>query len=315
MRQTQPSLDLLIALDALLEEGSVSAAARRLHLSEPAMSRTLGRIRRAMGDPVLVRSGRQMVPTPRALAVHGEVRALVEAARRVLTPQEEPDPATLERRFVIMASDAMITALSVPLLTEVRAAAPGVRFHFIPEGHEDEPALRRGSADLVLAAIADPEPETRVEPLLVDRPVGVVRPGHPLLDGPVTPERLAAAEHVIASRRGRGAGPVDELLAAMGLSRRVAGSVPTFGAMLLAVRESELVGLTAERLTRPMYEALGLVTFPLPFELPEMTLSQAWHPRHDADPGHAWLRAQVRNVVGAAFPETSGNAAPDDRKA
>ncbi|NJP90681.1 LysR family transcriptional regulator [Nonomuraea sp. FMUSA5-5] len=298
MRQTQPSFDLLIALDVLLEEGSVSAAARRLHLSEPAMSRTLGRIRAAMGDPVLVRSGRQMVPTPRALAVRGEVRALVEAARKVFTPPGELDPATLERRFVILASDVVITAVSVPLLTEVSRSAPGVRLHFVPEGHGDAQALRDGSADLEVTGMEDPAPEIRVEPLTEDRGIGVVRPGHPILDGgPVTAARFAAFEHVIATRRGRTAGPVDELLAGMGLARRVAGSLPTFGAMLLAVRESGLVGMTPERLTRPMYEALGLVTFAVPLELPPMTISMGWHPRYDADPAHAWLRERVREAL------------------
>ncbi|GAA2211213.1 LysR family transcriptional regulator [Nonomuraea monospora] len=308
MRQTQPSLDLLIALDALLEEGSVSAAARRLHLSEPAMSRTLGRIRKAMGDPVLVRSGRQMVPTPRALAVQSEVRTLVEAARKVFTPPGEPDPATLERRFVILASDAVITAVSVPLLTEVSRSAPGVRLHFIPEGHGDEQALRDGSADLEVTVIEDPAPEIRTEPLTTDRAIGVVRPGHPILDGgPVTAARFAAYEHVIATRRGRTSGPVDALLSAQGLTRRVAGSVPTFGAMLLAVRASGLVGMTPQALTRPMYEALGLVTFALPFELPEMTISQAWHARYDADPAHAWLRERVR----AALDPAAAGHTPD----
>ena len=298
MRQTQPSLDLLIALDVLLEEGSVSAAAQRLHLSEPAMSRTLGRIRKAMGDPVLVRSGRQMVPTPRALAVRDEVRALVEAARKVFTPPGRLDPATLVRRFTILASDAVITAMSVALLTEAATSAPGVRFHFIPEGYGDAQALRDGSADLEVTVISDPAPETRVEPIVTDRAVGVVRPGHPLLDGPVTAERLAAAEHVIATRRGRDEGPVDEILAGMGLARRIAGSVPTFEASLLVVRRSDLVGMTPERLTRPLVEALGLATFPIPFALPEMTLSQAWHPRYDVDPAHVWLRELVREVLG-----------------
>ncbi|GAA3555223.1 LysR family transcriptional regulator [Nonomuraea rosea] len=298
MRQTQPSMDLLIALDVLLEEASVSAAARRLSLSEPAMSRTLGRIRKAMGDPVLVRSGRHMVPTPRALAVQAEVRALVEAARKVFTPPGALDPAALTRRFVVLASDAVITAVSLPLLAEAARSAPGVSFSFIPEGPGDSSALRDGSADLEVTVIADPAPETRVEPLTTDRLVGVVRPGHPLLGEPVTAARLTAFEHVIATRRGRTSGPVDEVLAGMGLARRVAGTVPTFGASLLAVRQSDLVGMTPERLTRPMVEALGLETFPIPFELPEMTLSQAWHPRYDADPAHAWLREQVRGALG-----------------
>ncbi|MFD9941880.1 LysR family transcriptional regulator [Nonomuraea sp. NPDC059023] len=296
MRQTQPSLDLLIALDVLLDEGSVSGAARRLHLSEPAMSRTLGRIRVAMGDPILVRSGQRMVPTPRALAVRAEVRAVVEAARRVFTPPGEPDPATLVRDFVVRASDAVIQAAAAPLLTELAVTAPGVRLRFIPEGPGDQRVLREGLADLEVTVITDPEPETLVEPLVRDRPVGVVRAGHPLLDGPVTPERYAAAEHVIASRRGRTRGPIDDALAAVGLSRRVRGTVPTFIASLLLTRETDLVGMAGEWQVRSAVELLGLVTFPIPVDLPPIELSQAWHPRHDADPAHAWLRARMRAV-------------------
>lgn len=298
MRQTQPSLDLLIALDVLLDEGSVSGAAQRLHLSEPAMSRTLGRIRAAMGDPVLVRSGRQMVATPRALAVQGEVRALVEAARRVFTPPEEPDPATLVREFVVLASDPVVQGVAAPLLTELARSAPGVTLRFIPEGPGDQRALREGLADLEVTVIGEPAPETLVEPLLADQPMGVVRAGHPLLDGPVTVERFAAAEHVIASRRGRTRGPIDDALAELGLSRRVAGTVPTFTTSLLLVRETELVGLAGEWLSRAAVTALGLVTFPIPLELPPLEISQAWHPRLDGDPGHAWLRGMVREVFG-----------------
>ncbi|MFI9552593.1 LysR family transcriptional regulator [Nonomuraea endophytica] len=296
MRQTQPSLDLLIALDVLLDEGSVSGAARRLHLSEPAMSRTLGRIRVAMGDPILVRSGQRMVPTPRALAMRGEVRAVVEAARRVFTPTAEPDPATLVRDFVVQASDAVIQAAAAPLLTELAVSAPGVRLRFIPEGSGDQRVLREGLADLEVTVINDPEPETLVEPLVSDRPVGVVRAGHPLLDGPITAERFAAADHVIASRRGRTRGPIDDALAALGLSRRVRGTVPTFTASLLLTQETDLVGMAGEWQVRSAVELLGLVTFPIPVELPPIELSQAWHPRHDADPAHAWLRARMRAV-------------------
>lgn len=297
MRQTQPSLDLLIALDALLEEGSVSGAALRLHLSEPAMSRTLGRIRRAMGDPILVRSGRQMVPTPRALAVRTEVRSLVEAARRVFMSPDEPDPATLVREFVVMASDPVIASISTPLLTETARSAPGVTLRFIPEGHGDLRALREGEADLQVTVIEDPAPETRVELLLTDQAVGVVRPGHPLLQGAMTPERYAAAEHVIASRRGRTSGPIDQALAALGLRRRVVGTVPTFTAALLVAGSSDLVAMAGEAwLSHSAVVALGLAPFPIPLELPPLRVSQAWHPRHDADPGHAWLREQVRQV-------------------
>ncbi|WP_157251641.1 LysR family transcriptional regulator [Nonomuraea typhae] len=315
MRQTQPSLDLLIALDVLLDEGSVSGAAHRLHLSEPAMSRTLGRIRKAMGDPILVRSGQRMVPTPRALAVRAEVRALVEGARRVFTPPGAPDPATLVREFVILASDPVIMAAAAPLLTELAATAPGVRLRFISEGPGDQLALRDGLAELEVTIISDPAPETLVEPLASRAPLGVVRAGHPLLDGPVTPERFAAFDHVIASRKGRTRGPIDDALAALGLARRVGGTVPTFSTSLLVVRETDLVGMAAAWMVGPTLDALGLVTFPLPLELPPLVLSQAWHPRHDVDPAHAWLRERVRAVFAGGEEEpvrhlTHGPASP-----
>ncbi|MEU7891559.1 LysR family transcriptional regulator [Nonomuraea sp. NPDC049152] len=296
MRQAQPSLDLLIALDTLLEEGSVSGAALRLHLSEPAMSRTLGRIRRAMGDPILVRSGRGMVPTPRALAVQAEVRSLVEAARRVFASPAEPDLATLRRDFAILASDAVIAAIAAPLLTSTVRQAPGVTLRFVPEGPTDVRALRDGLADLEVTVIHDAAPETRVEPLATDRLVGLVRAGHPLLDGPITPERYAAADHLLVSRRGRLAGPIDKALAELGLWRRVVGTVPAFTQSLVVLRDSDLVGMVGAWQAPEAVTALGLVTFEIPLELPALEISQAWHPRHDADAAHAWLRGAVRRV-------------------
>ncbi|WP_431893097.1 LysR family transcriptional regulator [Nonomuraea sp. bgisy101] len=296
MRQTQPSLDLLIALDALLEEGSVSGAALRLRLSEPAMSRTLGRIRRAMGDPILVRSGRAMVPTPRALAVQAEVRSLVEAARRVFASPAEPDLATLRRDFAILASDAVIAAIAAPLLTRTVRQAPGVTLRFVPEGQTDVRALRDGLADLEVTVIQDAAPETRVELLAVDRPVGLVRAGHPLLEGPITPERYADADHLLVTRRGRLAGPIDRALGELGLRRRVVGTVPAFTQSLIVLRETDLVGMVGAWQAPEAVAALGLVTFEIPLELPTMEISQAWHPRHDADAAHAWLRATVRQV-------------------
>ncbi|WP_214326599.1 LysR family transcriptional regulator [Nonomuraea sediminis] len=300
MHQTQPSLDLLTALDVLLEEGSVSGAAARLHLSEPAMSRTLGRIRKAMGDPILVRSGRRMVPTPRALAVQGEVRALVEAARRVFVSPAEPDPATLVREFVIMASDPVTAAIGAPLLAEVARQAPGVTLRFVPEGPGELRPLREGVADLQVTVLDEPDPGSHVESLITDQPVAVVRPGHPLLDGEVTPARFAAADHVVTSRRGRTCGPIDHALAALGLRRRVVGSMPTFTAAMFVVLASDLVGMAGgDWLMCGAIETLGLVSFPIPLDLPPIRISQAWHARYDADPAHAWLRAQVRDAFHA----------------
>ncbi|MEU9408619.1 LysR family transcriptional regulator [Streptomyces sp. NPDC048281] len=298
-------LNLLVALDVLLEEQSVQGAARRLHLSEPAMSRTLGRIRRALGDPVLVRAGREMVPTPRALAVRAEVSAVVERARALFTPGRETDLRTVSRTFTIIGSDAIAGAQAAALFARAAAEAPGIRLRFLAEAHVDLPYLRQGTADLEVGAIDTTAPEVRVEQLQEDRMLGVARPGHPLLTGALTPERYATeAGHLNVSRRGRLHGPVDAALAELGLERHVVGTVGTFPASLFVLRDSDLVGLISTWGV-PLATTLGLATFEVPLPLPPIPLGLAWHPRHDADPAHAWLRGCVRELVAARSPVTS----------
>ncbi|TGN81224.1 LysR family transcriptional regulator [Streptomyces bauhiniae] len=290
-------LNLLLALDVLLEEQSVRGAARRLHLSEPAMSRTLGRIRKALGDPVLVRAGRQMVPTPHALAVRAEVSAVVERARALFAPGRDTDPRTMTRTFTILGHDATAATLGAPLLTRTAREAPGIRLRFLSESPVDAPFLRQGTADLEIGVVDTTAPEVRVETLYEDRMLGVVRAGHPLLDDELTPERFASeAGHLSVSRRGRLRGPIDDALAALGLTRQVVGSVGTYPASLFVLRDTDLVGIVS-RGSRPLAETLGLVTFPIPLPLPPLEVGLAWHPRHDADPAHAWLRATVKELM------------------
>ncbi|RKN37064.1 LysR family transcriptional regulator [Streptomyces hoynatensis] len=305
MHSTQlPRLDLnlLIALDALLEEESVTEAARRLHLSSPAMSRTLGRIRKALGDQVLVRSGRVMVPTPRALALRGEVRELLERAQALFRPPAEPDPATLERTFTLLADDALLTAFGMPLLALLGERAPGVTLRLLPEGPENSRALRSTRVDLEIGVPGETAPETRVAPLFTDENIGVARRDHPLFSGEITPGRYAAADHVTASRRGRLHGPIDEALAGLGLRRRVVASLPTHSAALLVAAGSDLVARTGRRLAGPVIERLGLRTFEIPLPLPPLPVAQSWHPRFDGDPAHRWLRATVREVASGLRP-------------
>ncbi|GAA2124035.1 LysR family transcriptional regulator [Actinomadura napierensis] len=295
--QSRLDLNLLVALDALLEEGSVTGAAERLPLSGPAMSRTLGRIRKALGDPVLVRSGRGMVPTPRALAMRAEVHELVQRAYTLFSEDDDFSPSMLEGTFTLQAEEGTISVLSGPLLERMARDAPGVTLRFLGEGPRDTHLLRRASTDLEIGVITDVAPDTRVEPLLDDRFCSVVRPGHPLAGREVTLDAWCATTQLTNTRRGRLAGPIDELLAGMGRSRRIAGTVPTVAAALLVVRETDLMGFAAERLHRPLVERLGLVWVPIPFPMPPLNLSLAWHARYDADPAHAWLRRCVRETV------------------
>ena len=238
-------LNLLVTLDALLEEGSVTGAAERLRLSAPAVSRTLGRIRAVLGDAVLVRAGRNLVPTPYALELRPRVRVLVEQARAVLAPQPAADPAEVTRRFTLQADEMILTAFAAQLIGTVSRQAPGVVLRFLPEASEETPALRDGRLDLEIGVLARPEPEILVEPLGGTRLVGVARPGHPVLEAVGQGKRalaraFAAADHIGVSRKGRVHGPVDERLAELGLRRRVVATLSSYTAALFLCRETDL---------------------------------------------------------------------------
>lgn len=295
--ESKLDLNLLTALHALVEHGSVTGAAEHLHTSPPAMSRTLARLRRALGDPVLVRAGRGMVPTPRAVQLLPRVRALLDEASALFVPAVPVDPAALRREFAVQVGDMVFSGIGERLLRRVREVAPGVTLRFMAESHEDTPSLRDGSVDLELGRINVREPEIELEPLLTENGVGVLRAGHPLADGPVDLARFAAADHISVSRRGRLRGPIDELLAGHGLRRRVVACTPTLAGALFLIGQSDLVGLAPRRLGAAAVHALGLDTFEIPLELPPTEISMAWHPRHSADPEHTWLRDQVRDVV------------------
>ncbi|POM23719.1 Nodulation protein D 2 [Actinomadura rubteroloni] len=304
--QSRLDFNLLVALDVLLEEESVTGAAARLHLSGPAMSRTLGRIRRALGDPVLVRSGRGMVPTPRALAMRAEVRDVVRRAAGIFGSDERVDPGTLEASFTVQAEEGTIAVVAGPLLERLAREAPGVTLRFLGEGPRDTHRLRRDTVDLEVGVI-NGTPETSTRPLLEERFVAVMRPGHPLAgDAPLT--AWAAAAQLATSRRGRTHGPIDDALAAEGLRRRLVCSVPDAHTALAVVAGSDLVAFALERLHRRLVDRLGLVAVVPPLELPPCVLEMAWHVRYDADAAHAWLRGIVRDAVLDA-----AGVAPDGR--
>jgi DNA-binding transcriptional LysR family regulator len=294
-------LNLLVALDALLEENSVAAAADRLHLSPPAMSRTLSRIRRATGDEILVRTGRTMTPTPRALELREETRELVRRAAAVLTPVQELDLDSLERTFTVRCHDALVFALASTLTAAIEQAAPGVRIRFLGEPSGDVADLARGHTDLEIGATEPTRPEIAAETLGVDRLVLACGPNHPLADGDLTPERFAAADHVKVSRRGRLRDAVDDRLAELGLHRRVVAALPITGPALELAATGSVVAVLPKLVCRSASTRLALCVRPLPFELPAVPLIVAWHHRYDGDHAHAWLRGQVRESVRAAL--------------
>lgn len=291
----RPDLNMLFTLDALLREGSVAGAARRLQLSPSAMSRALARVREAIGDPLLVRAGRRLVPTPRALQLREDVAALVGAAEAALAPAAPLDIGALERTFTLRNREGFVETFGAAIVARAAREAPRVRLRFVPKPDRASGPLRDAEVDLETGVVAENTgPELRSQALFRDRLVGVVRMGHPLCNGEVTAERYAALGHIQVSRRGLEAGPVDEALRNLGLERRIAAVVSAFPEAVALARGTELIATVPDVHVGPRTD--DTVSFRLPFALPELTISLMWHPRLDADAGHQWLRTCAREA-------------------
>lgn len=292
-----PDFNLLVTLDVLLSEGSVARAARRLRLSPSAMSRALARLREATGDPLLVRAGRALVPTPRALELRMQVGELVEGASAVLRPAAKLDLATLERRFTLRTSEGFVETFAPRLLAQINEAAPGVTLQFVAKPDKESAPLREGGVDIETGVIDETTaPEMRAAPLFEDRWVGVVAEGHAFAKGKVTAARYASARHVHIVRRGLHSGDIEDAARAANIERKVAIVVHGFAAALALARQTEFVATVPERHTAGLRHRMHV--FPLPFEMAPFQISMLWHPRMDGDLAHRWLRSQIRSVCG-----------------
>ncbi|MGK4438186.1 LysR family transcriptional regulator [Yersinia proxima] len=294
---TKPDLNLLITLNVLLAEGSVVRAAQRLGLSPSAMSRALARLRQTTGDPLLVRAGRALVPTPRALELREQVSQLVEGATAVLRPAEKLNLAQLARVFTLRTSDGFVENFGTALLARVKQDATGVQLRFMQKMNKDSALLRDGIVDLETGVVgATASPELRTRGLFRDHFIGVVREGHPLCEGEISPERYASQGHIMISRRQGHKGPVDDALQLVGLERNGMTYVDGISTALALVKGSDLVATVPERHTQNLRS--GLFSFSLPITSPVIMVSMLWHPRMEADPAHRWLRQCVLDVCG-----------------
>jgi DNA-binding transcriptional LysR family regulator len=302
-----PDLNLLIALDILLEEQSVAAAARRLNLSAPAMSRTLSRIRATVGDPILVRAGRKLVPTARALELRELVRKTSESAVGLLQPGAIERLEQLERQFTIRTNDVFAAAYGGRLLTALRTKAPGVSLRLRAETDQDDEALREGRIDLWVGSSTALDPEVRVQTLFHSHFLALADQDHPIFRGEITAERFAAYEHINISRRGVNAGPIDAGLMDLGLRRTIAMVAPTFVTGMFALPGSKLIMPTPNHMVWSLAALNSRIkTFQIPLKLEHYPVRQAWHPRVDNDAVHRWLRTTVVEVC----KEQPSNLAP-----
>lgn len=300
-------LNLLTALDVLLEERSVTQAARRLGLSASAMSRTLSRLRLATGDQLLVLAGRRLVPTPYAEQLGERVHELARSAKAVLQPAKGTlDLATLERTFTIRANDGFVELIGASLMAVIAETAPHVRIQFVPKPDKDARPLREGVIDLEVGVLGTTAPELRTRLLFRDRFVGICRTGHPLLTR-VTAKRYAGHQHVVVSRKRQFTGPVDDALERLGLRRSIAMVVLTYASAMRIVGHSDLLGLVpysylGSALPGSGTDGAGVQHFELPVRTPQINVSAIWHPRLHADPAHRWLRDSIVAICRNAFP-------------
>lgn len=286
-------LNLLLALDALLEARGVSQAARRLGLSQPATSHALARLREALGDPLLVRDGAGMAPTPRALALQGPLRAALVDLGRLLAEAGGFDPAVSRRRFTLACPD--ILAPLVPELLAALAEAPGVDLELGPEGAE---------ADLTLGSLLVADPRLRGRVLGRARWAVAMRPGHPALERPWSVEAWLAWPHVVVRTPAPGPGLVEQSLTEAGHSRRVGLYAPSFLLAAAVVARTDLLFTAPEAVLRRLEPPLAVR--PPPLSLPDVPVAATWPERLDGDPGHRWFRERVVGVVGAALAPTKG---------
>lgn len=293
----RPDLNLLVTLDILLAEGSVARAAKRLKLSPSAMSRALARLRETTGDPLLVRAGRRLVPTPRAVELRGRVGQVLTEAEALLRPAEDIQPHQLARTFTLRTSEGFVETFGPTLLARVTTEAPRVRLRFVQKLDKDSDPLREGRVDLETGVVeTSTGPEIRTQALFRDRWIGVVRRGHPLSKGRVTPACYATGKHISASRADGGTiEPLDGALRKLGYEREIVALLAGgFATAIALARSSDLIATVPERHTAKL--RVGMHSFELPAATPEFTISLLWHPRLDGDAAHRWLRECVREV-------------------
>jgi DNA-binding transcriptional LysR family regulator len=292
------NLNLLLALDGLLSQRSVTAAAKRVRVTPSAMSHSLSELRHLLGDPLLVRSGRGMVLTPRAEALVSPLHTLLMDAERLLAGGATFDPATTARRFVIAAPDFLATVLMPALLDTAAREAPGTSLEIVPSSRRGNAwLLETGDVDLALGAIVDEAPGIRRMDLLTEGFACAARKGHPNIDGALDLDTYVQTPHLLITL-GDDTGPtwVDQALTKLGRKRHVAARVRYFMAAPLIVARSDLLLTAPSMLIRYFAELVPLQVLRPPIDLPTFPEEAYWHQRFDEDPAHTWLRNLVKKT-------------------
>jgi DNA-binding transcriptional LysR family regulator len=298
----------LVALAALLEEGSVTAAAKRVGVTQSAMSGTLAQLRDVLGDPLLVRVGRSMRPTPRALALREPLQRALAALEEVLEVPTAFDPATSEERFAIALDDRADIIVVPMLVARIRAEAPHVQLQVLPWGkHDAPPGLAGGELDLAVGVFRRDAGSRRngaraagsghiVAPLFEVGLATIVRRDHPRVGKQLDLDTFCALDHVLVTEERWASGVVDDLLARHKRTRRIGLRVPRHLGVGFIVANTDLAATLDDRIAHLHADTHGLRVLEPPVSVKAVPFSMLWHERTDRDPARQWLRAHVQSV-------------------
>jgi DNA-binding transcriptional LysR family regulator len=299
MQPLSVDLNLLPVLRMILEEGQVTRAAERLNLSVPATSRALDRARRTFDDPLLVRMGRGLTPTPRAMQLLPELVSALTSLENLLDTNDRFDPARLTKTFRIRANEVVSATLAGPLVDVVAGQAPSVGIRFETETSTDMDDLRGGEVSAGIGSYSDLTSDVSTLPLTRETMVAVLRSGHPLGGRrSLSIKAFADLDHVVVSRHGRSRNEIDAALDVAGHRRRIRVVMPSFTSALAMVAQSDTITVAPQTLVSALQS--GFRSFRLPVPMPTVAIDLVWHHRYTSDPAHRWLRSCVTEAVSAA---------------
>jgi len=293
-------LNLLVAFDALLAERNVTRAARRLNVTQSAMSASLKRLRDAFRDPIMIQHGRSMVPTPHALALAPEVARAIATLRGLISAGTAFDPATADRRFKIAASDYITTVLLVPLLRTLEREAPFVRLDVTLPTDATSARLANGDYDLILTPEEFADANHPSELLFEERHVVVACARNPQLGETITPEEFSRSGHVAVMIDGHNTF-IEDALERLGIARRIEVRAPSFIQVPWLLPGTRRIALMHERLARLMAPGLDLKLIDPPFRLPMMREVLQYHSSRQKDAGLSWLRTRLKELATTSF--------------
>lgn len=297
MNITEFDLNLLAVFEAVLAEGSISRAADRLCLSQPAASNALGRMRKATGDRLFVRIGNAMAPTPYAQDIADPIRQALAGIRVALGASQAFDPATSRRGFSIYLTDLGEAYFLPRLLQRLNRIAPGVRIRTLPMPSESgEDALRNGEVDLAIGNLPNLGAGFYVQRLFRDRYICVVRKNHPVIGSRITTRQFAAAAHAIVTPDGWGHDVIERVLIEHGLEQRIALRMQNFLVLASIIASTDMVAIVPHSIGSQLSLHNEVKLLPLPITIPAFDIKQCWQERFHDDRGNRWLRQQFMEL-------------------